>query len=163
LAGSVVRDIKKNSLRLLGEETTTQETYNAIAGRVGAKSPWPMYAYAAAEAMRRILIDKVRHKQSIKAGHGYRRRDLNDLQITFAIDPMELLELDEALVKLKAINVAAYEMAKLRLFTGLSVEEASDLKSVSRRTGFRQWTYARAFLQAELMDEVDSPANEKVL
>jgi RNA polymerase sigma factor (TIGR02999 family) len=116
---------------------------------------------AAAEAMRRILIDGARHKQSLKAGHGYQRRDLEDLQLTFAIHPQELLDLDEALEKLKASNVAAYEMAKMRLFTGLSVEEASDLTGVSRRTGFRQWTYARAFLQAELSDAVKSPANEE--
>ncbi len=117
---------------------------------------------AAAEAMRRILIDAVRHKQSLKAGHGYQRLDVDDLQLTFAIHPQELLDLDEALEKLKAINVAAYEIAKLRLFAGLSVEETCDLTSVSRRTGFRQWTYARAFLQAELSDVNDSPASEKV-
>ena len=117
---------------------------------------------AAAEAMRRILIDAVRHKQSLKAGHGYQRLDVDDLQLTFAIHPQELLDLDEALEKLKAINVAAYEIAKLRLFAGFSVEETCDLTSVSRRTGFRQWTYARAFLQAELSDVNDSPASEKV-
>jgi RNA polymerase sigma factor (TIGR02999 family) len=116
---------------------------------------------AAAEAMRRILIDGARHKQSLKAGHGYQRRNLDDLQLSFAIHPQELLDLDEALEKLKAINVSAYEMAKLRLFTGLSVEEACDVTSVSRRTGFRQWTYARAFLQAELSDDAASPADEK--
>jgi RNA polymerase sigma factor (TIGR02999 family) len=115
---------------------------------------------AAAEAMRRILIDSVRHKQSLKAGHGYQRRDLDDMRLTFAIHPQELLDLDEALEKLKAINLSAFEMARLRLFTGLSVEEASDLTCVSRRTGFRQWTYARAFLQAELSDQNDVIANE---
>ena len=117
---------------------------------------------AAAEAMRRILIDGARHKHSLKAGHGYQRRNLDDIQLSFAIHPQELLDLDEALKKLKAINDVAYQIAKLRLFTGLSVEDSADLTSISRRTGFRQWTYARAFLQAELLDEADSPLNGKL-
>ena len=145
----------------------TALVHEAYVRLVDAKVPqqWDSRGHffaAAAEAMRRILIDAVRHKQSLKAGHGYQRRDVDDLQLTFAIHPQELLDLDEALEKLKAINVAAYEMAKLRLFAGLSVEEASDLISVARRTGFRQWTYARAFLQAELSDEVDSPVDDKI-
>lgn len=116
---------------------------------------------AAAESMRRILIDGARHKQSLKAGRSYQRRDLEDLQLSSAIHPQELLDLDEALEKLKATNVAASEIAKLRLFTGLSIEEASDMTGVSRRTGFRQWTYARAFLQAELSDDAPSTANDQ--
>lgn len=116
---------------------------------------------AAAEAMRRILIDEARRKRSLKAGRGYKRRDLEDLQLTFVIHPQELLDLDEALEKLKASNSTACEIAKLRLFTGLSIEDASDMTGVSRRTGFRQWTYARAFLQAELSDDADSTTNEQ--
>ena len=115
---------------------------------------------AAAEAMRRILIDGARHKITLKAGHGFQRRELDELQMTSATDPRELVCLDEALQKLKESNVAAYDMAKMRLFTGLAVEEVSDLTGVSRRTGFRQWTYARAFLQAELSDEGKTPSKE---
>jgi RNA polymerase sigma factor (TIGR02999 family) len=105
---------------------------------------------AAAEAMRRILVENARHKRSQKAGHGRQRRPLEDVEATVGASPDELLALDEALTRLHRENQAAAELAKLRLFTGLTVDEAADALRISRRTGFRLWTYARAFLQAEL-------------
>jgi RNA polymerase sigma factor (TIGR02999 family) len=105
---------------------------------------------AAAEAMRRILIEIARHKQSQKAGAGLNRIELNDAAISLAASPDDLLDLDEALTRLIAENPQAGELAKLRLFAGLTVDEAAENLGISRRTGFRQWTYARAFLQAEL-------------
>jgi RNA polymerase sigma factor (TIGR02999 family) len=105
---------------------------------------------AAAEAMRRILVENARHKRSQKAGHGRQRRPLEDVEATVGAPPDDLLALDEALTRLQRENQAAAELAKLRLFTGLTVDEAADALGISRRTGFRFWTYARAFLQAEL-------------
>ena len=105
---------------------------------------------AAAEAMRRILVENARHKRSQKAGHGRQRRTLDDVEATVGASPDEQLALDEALTKLERENQAAADLAKLRLFTGLTVDEAADALRISRRTGFRLWTYARAFLQAEL-------------
>jgi RNA polymerase sigma factor (TIGR02999 family) len=105
---------------------------------------------AAAEAMRRILIEIARHKQSQKAGAGMNRIDLNDAAISLAAQPEDLLDLDEALIRLIAENPQAGELAKLRLFAGLTVDEAAENLGISRRSGFRQWTYARAFLQAYL-------------
>src|SRR5262249_32111533 len=105
---------------------------------------------AAAEAMRRILVENARHKHSQKAGNGRQRRPLDDLEATVGAPPDDLLALDEALTKLGRENQPAAELAKLRLFTGQTVEEAADALRVSRRTGFRLWTYGRAFLQAEL-------------
>ena len=64
--------------------------------------------------------------------------------------PEDLLDLDEALTRLTTENQEAGELAKLRLFAGLTVDEAAENLGISRRTGFRHWTYARAFLQAEL-------------
>ncbi len=168
----VYEELRKLAAAKLAQEKpgqTLQATalvHEAYVRLVDVKNPqqWDNRGHffaAAAESMRRILIDGARHKQSLKAGRGYQRRDLDDLQLTFAIHPQELLDLDEALDKLKASNVAASEMAKLRLFTGLSIEEASDMAGVSRRTGFRQWTYARAFLQAELSDDASSTGNEQ--
>jgi len=78
------------------------------------------------------------------------RIDLGDAAISLAAPPEDLLDLDEALTKLGAENQQAAELAKLRLFAGLTVDEAAKYLGISRRTGFRQWTYARAFLQAEL-------------
>jgi RNA polymerase sigma factor (TIGR02999 family) len=105
---------------------------------------------AAAEAMRRILVENARHKRSQKAGHGRQRRPLEDVEATAGAPPDDLLALDEALTRLERENEPAAELAKLRLFTGLTVDEAADALRISRRTGFRLWTYARAFLQAEL-------------
>jgi RNA polymerase sigma factor (TIGR02999 family) len=112
---------------------------------------------AAAEAMRRILVENARRKRSQKAGHGRRRLNLDDVAATAGAPPDDLLALDEALVKLGRENQPAAELAKLRLFAGLTVDEAAEALRISRRTGFRLWTYARAFLQAELAGD-DPPA-----
>jgi RNA polymerase sigma factor (TIGR02999 family) len=111
---------------------------------------------AAAEAMRRILVENARHKRSQKAGHGRERRPLDDVAATADAPPDDLLALDEALTRLERANQTAAELAKLRIFSGLTVDEAADALRVSRRTGFRLWTYARAFLQAEL--SADDPS-----
>jgi RNA polymerase sigma factor (TIGR02999 family) len=108
---------------------------------------------AAAEAMRRILVENARHKRSRKGGGGLQRRELEDVEATFNTGPGDLLALDEALTKLERENRPAANLAKLRLFTGLTVDEAADSLGISRRSGFRLWTYARAFLQTELADD----------
>jgi RNA polymerase sigma factor (TIGR02999 family) len=114
---------------------------------------------AAAEAMRRILVENARHKRSQKAGHGRQRRPLADVEATVGASPDDQLALDEALTKLERENQEAANLAKMRLFTGLTVDEAADALRISRRTGFRLWTYARAFLQAELSaDDPSTPA-----
>jgi RNA polymerase sigma factor (TIGR02999 family) len=114
---------------------------------------------AAAEAMRRILVDNARRKRSQKAGHGRQRQPLDDVEATVGASYDDQLALDEALTKLERENQAAADLAKVRLFTGLTVDEAADALRISRRTGFRLWTYARAFLQAELSaDDPGAPA-----
>jgi RNA polymerase sigma factor (TIGR02999 family) len=105
---------------------------------------------AAAEAMRRILVDIARHKRSQKAGMGMQRVALDDVAVSSGARPEELLALDEALTRLALQNQSAAELAKLRLFAGLEVADAAQDLGLSRRTGFRLWTYGRAFLQAEL-------------
>ena len=110
---------------------------------------------AAAEAMRRILIENARRKQSLKRGGGHARVDLTQIDgqqaaMTLDPEPSDLLALDEALHKLDREDPQAAAIAKLRLFAGLSADEAGNALGVSRTTAFRNWTYARAFLQAEL-------------
>jgi hypothetical protein len=100
--------------------------------------------------MRRILVENARHKRSQKAGHGRQRRSLDDVEATIAASPDDQLALDEALTKLERENQTAADLTKLRLFTGLTVDEAAEALRISRRTAFRLWTYARAFLNAEL-------------
>ena len=125
-----------------------------------ASSRWDSRGHffaAAAEAMRRILVENARHKRSQKAGHGRRRLELDDVEATVNGSPDDLLALDDALTRLGRENAQAADLAKLRLFTGLTVDEAADTLGVSRRTGFRLWTYARAFLQADLTDDSGVP------
>ncbi|MCI0360236.1 MAG: ECF-type sigma factor [Planctomycetaceae bacterium] len=105
---------------------------------------------AAAEAMRRILVDGARRKRAIKAGGAMQRVDLEGAALTIDPEPDLLLAVDEALVKLAGDDPQAADLANLRLFAGLSVDEAALALGISRTTGFRHWTYARAFLQAEL-------------
>lgn len=111
---------------------------------------------AAAEAMRRILVENARRKRALKAGGAMTRIDLD--QAALAIDPEsdDVLLLDEALIKLAGEDAVTAELAKLRLFAGLTVDEAAESLGISRSTGFRHWTYARAFLQAEMQDEGNS-------
>lgn len=108
---------------------------------------------AAAEAMRRILIDSARHKRSQKAGGGMKRLDFVDAALSLPHAPEDLLALDEAIDRLLKEDSAAGEMAKLRLFAGLSVDEAAESLGVSRRSGYRSWNYARAFLQMQLQSD----------
>jgi len=105
---------------------------------------------AAAEAMRRILVENARHKRALKAGGAMQRVDLDQAALTIDPEPHDLLSLDEALVKLAMDDASAAELAKLRLFAGLTVDDAARALGFSRTSGFRHWTYARAFLQAEM-------------
>lgn len=105
---------------------------------------------AAAEAMRRILIDSARRKKSKKCGGELNRVELVDAELPLPHSPEDLLALDEAITQLLENDTAAGEIAKLRLFAGLNLDEAADSLGISRRTGYRNWNYARAFLQLHL-------------
>jgi RNA polymerase sigma factor (TIGR02999 family) len=105
---------------------------------------------AAAEAMRRILVDNARRKMTGKRGGRRRRLDLSQAEPLAQADPDALLDLDELLTRLAGEDPEAAAVAKLRIFAGLSVEEAARALSTSRATAYRQWTYARAWLHARL-------------
>ena len=108
---------------------------------------------AAAEAMRRILVDQARKKRSEKRGGGAPRFTVSEADRVVLPDPDTLLTVDEALTKLASDDPAAAEIARLRLFAGLSIDEAADALGISRATAFRDWAYARAVLTAALTDE----------
>jgi len=112
---------------------------------------------AAAEAMRRILVENARRKRSLKAGGAMRRVDLDGAEVALDHDCDDLLALDDALRELSAEDPVAAELAKLRLFGGLTVDEAVESLGMSRRTGFRHWTYARAFLQLQIQTDGQGP------
>ena len=107
---------------------------------------------AAAEAMRRILIDNARRKQRPKHGGDRQRIDL-DYVSPFTVDPRDdVLALDEAISQLAREDPQKAELVKLRYFAGFTVEEAADLLGISRSTAKEHWAYARAWLFAALND-----------
>jgi len=108
---------------------------------------------AAAESMRRILVDNARRKKTEKRGGRRQRLDLSQAQPLTLSDPDTLLDLDEALTVLAGEDAQAAEVAKLKIFAGLSVEEAAQALSTSRANAYRQWAYARAWLHARLHEK----------
>ena len=109
---------------------------------------------AAAEAMRRILIDNARRKKRLKRGGDRKRVTLDDAEFAVEAPSDDLIALDEALEKLASEDPAKAELVKLRYFAGLTVEQAAEILKISRATADRYWSYARAWLFHE-MTEVD--------
>ncbi len=105
---------------------------------------------AAAEAMRRILIESARRKARIKHGGGLRRRELDEADAIVTSDPTDLIALDEALEKLATEDKVKAELVKLRYFAGLTVEQAGKMLGISRATADRYWTFARTWLYNEI-------------
>jgi len=104
---------------------------------------------AAAEAMRRILIDRARRKAAQRHGGGQQRVDVEEIQIAAPGPDDELLAVNEALDKLAAQDPAKAELVKLRFFTGLTIEQAAEALGISEPTAKRWWAYARAWLYEE--------------
>ena len=107
---------------------------------------------AAAEAMRRILVENARKKRSLKRGGGQQRVELTEFHLDREAVAEDLVAIDEALEKLAAEDPAKATLVKLRYFAGLSTQEAADAMGISRATACRYWTYARTWLYCELRD-----------
>jgi RNA polymerase sigma factor (TIGR02999 family) len=105
---------------------------------------------AAAEAMRRILVENARRKARERHGGRMTRVDLLEADLASALPPEELLALDDTLSALASHDPSAAELVKLRYFAGMSVEQAADALGLSRTTAYRQWTYARAWLFSQI-------------
>ncbi len=108
---------------------------------------------AAAEAMRRILIDQARQKHAEKRGGGRRRIDIDAFEAATTAAPAELLALDDALAKLARGDAEAARLVELRYFAGLTVDEAGRALGMSTATAYRHWNYARAWLHGELRSD----------
>ena len=140
----------------------TALVHEAYARLVGADADgkWDNHRHffaAAAEAMRRILIDNARRKHRPKHG-GDRRRVAADVAAPQPEMPLEdLLALDEALDKLAKEEPAKAELVKLRFFAGLTMPDVADVLGLSLATAERHWTYARTWLYAELKDAAKAP------
>jgi RNA polymerase sigma factor (TIGR02999 family) len=108
---------------------------------------------AAAEAMRRILIESARGKAREKRGGDWQRVDFEELDVASSVSPDQLIALDDALVRLAALDHLAGELVKLRYFAGLALDQAATALGISPATAYRHWAYARAWLCSELSKE----------
>jgi len=133
-------------LRLLGPEDSNQ-SWNSRGHFFGA----------AAEAMRRILVEKARHKGRLKHGGERQRVELDSAYAVLAPPSLDLLALDEALSKLAADEPAKAELVNLRFFAGLTMPEAAAALGISLATAERYWTFARSWLYAEMADNPSFP------
>jgi len=107
---------------------------------------------AAAEAMRRILIDRAREKLALKRGGEWKRIPLEEVDPPAGTPPEDLLALDEALEQLTRLDPVASQLVKLRYFAGLSVEQAATALNLAVATAYRHWTFARAWLHRQVAD-----------
>ena len=115
---------------------------------------------AAAEAMRRILIDNARRKQALRHGGQMARTDVAAVELPSPMPDDELLALDEALDRLTAFDPRAADVVKLCFFVGMTQEEAARELGISLRTTARLWNFARAFLYDEMKGEMGNPNDE---
>jgi RNA polymerase sigma factor (TIGR02999 family) len=158
----VYEELRKLAAARLAEEKPGQtlqatalvhEAYLRLVGpAAGAGREWngsSHFLAAAAEAMRRILVDHARHKKSQKRGGGRARAELREEAVAApeAEGSDEILTVDEALAGLAAVDPQAAELVKLRYFAGLSVDETARALNISPRSADRLWAYARAWLQ----------------
>jgi RNA polymerase sigma factor (TIGR02999 family) len=105
---------------------------------------------AAAEAMRRILIDRARRKHAIRHGGNQQRMNIQDIDVAAPADDDQLLTVSEALDKLAAQHKEEVELVKLRYFVGMTNDEAAEVLGISPRTAKYYWTHARAWLYREV-------------
>lgn len=111
---------------------------------------------AAAESMRRILIERARCRNSLKRGGNFERMNLDDVDVAVLADGDSLLLINDALEKLEKEDPDAAQVVKLRFFAGMTNEEAGQVLGVTGRTAKRYWTFARAWLFQELRGGTDS-------
>jgi RNA polymerase sigma factor (TIGR02999 family) len=156
----VYHELRKLAAHKMANETPGQtlqptalvhEAYLRLVGNEDKK--WAGRAHffaAAAEAMRRILIDNARRKRAQRHGGGQQRVDVQDVDIAADADDEQLLAVHEALDRLAARDKVKAELVKLRYFVGMTIEEAAQILGISEPTAKRYWTYARAWLYAEV-------------
>jgi RNA polymerase sigma factor (TIGR02999 family) len=158
-------ELRKLAAQKLGQEIPGQtlqptalvhEAYLRLVGE-GEGPHWNSRGHffaAAAEAMRRILVDNARRKTSQKRGGDRKRQDLDAQQVAIPEVREDLIALDEALTKFAAIEPQAAQLIQLRYFAGLSIPEAARVLGVSPRTADRLWAYTRAWLHQEIVGDV---------
>lgn len=134
-------------LRLVGESP------QSLSPDGRGEHPWNSRGHffgAAAEAMRRILIDQARQKQSLRRGGGRQRHDLDHQPIVAPEPSLDVLAVHEALERFEQVDPLKARLVTLRYFAGLTIPQAADALGISSTTADRYWSYARAWLHAEL-------------
>jgi len=129
-------------LRLLGDQGQTWQSRGH-------------FFAAAAEAMRRILIENARRKKRLKHGGDHQKVDFEEAEVTIAGPSDDILALDEALEKLAKADKVKAELVKLRFFAGLTNEQAAQVLGISHNTADRYWAYARSWLHLEIEGKCD--------
>ena len=164
LLPQVYEELRKLAAARMADETGTQtlqptalvhEAWLRLSG--SAQRPWKNRAHffaAAAEAMRRILIDRARGKHARKRDAGAFRFDLEQVDLAVEADEESLLQVNEALEKLAAVDAECAQLIKLRFFVGLDYEEAAQALGISPRSAKRCWTFGRAWLFRELSNRL---------
>ncbi|CAN5428910.1 ECF-type sigma factor [soil metagenome] len=130
------------------------EAYVRLVGEDNRCQDWDSRGHffgAAAEAMRRILVERARHKRSLKAGGGLVRQALTEEQFVEEPPDEDLLALDEALNKLAEVDPPKAQLVKLRYFGGLTMDETAQALGFSLATTERYWVYARAWLHRQIV------------
>ena len=164
----VYDELRKLAVRKMAQEKPGQtlqatalvhEAYLRLVDRKQAQH-WDSRGHffaAAAESMRRILVEKARRKGRVKHGGEMTRQDLDDVQIEASGIHEDLIALDEALNRLTDVDAQAVELVHLRYFVGLSIPDAAELLGISPRTADRLWAFARAWLRREVAGEDGVP------
>src|SRR4051812_4291836 len=142
----------------------TALVHEAYLRLVGADDPgWDSRGHffaAAAEAMRRILVDNARRKAAIKAGGGLDRVGLDEVELAIEGPRLDLLALDEALTTLEANDKRKADLVRLRFFAGLTVDQAAYALGISASTADNDWVYAKSWLRVAMLgDEADGPGD----
>ena len=167
LLSAVYDELRRLAARKLARERPGQtlqatalvhEAYLRLLG--GETGHWESSAHffaAAAEAMRRILVESARRKARLKHGGGLQRREVDEADAIVMSDPTDLIALDEALEKLTSEDKIKSDLVKLRYFAGLTVEQAGRALGISRATADRYWTFARTWLYNEMSKGDETP------
>jgi RNA polymerase sigma factor (TIGR02999 family) len=158
---AVARMAAENAGHTLQPTALVHEAYLRLVGAAGPND-WDSRGHffaAAAEAMRRILVDIARRKQAEKHGGQLARQELDDVDIAAPAPSENLLALDEALAKLEVEHPIKAQVVKLRYFAGLAEQDVARAIGVSRATVQRHWRYAKAWLLEELQRDADLHQN----
>ena len=158
---AATRLVQEKPGQTLQPTALVHEAYLRLLGPAGVDMQWNNRGHffaAAAEAMRRILVESARRKSRIKHGGERRRVDLDSASAASDAPSIDLLALDEALTKLARNEPIKAELVKLRFFAGLTMPEAAAALDISLATAERHWTFARSWLYMQLA-ESDSPSS----